>query len=136
MSQIAKVAGGGQGTNGRAIGKLLGVTDDLEFNFDVDIAFGAMGVLFSGVFGATGVVAFRGGIDLGQQNPPTMITDPVDGSHSGLVVDAPGLYFHHVLTGTMYFALTGGTVAVTDIDVTVFAPRLGYYSLGHKASAA
>lgn len=134
MSQIAPVTfAGGAGPppdgspDGLAIGKLVDVTDELIFNFVLTIDFGCMGILFSGTFGG-GVVEHRGGINIGPNNPPTVITDPADATHSVLSVSSVGMYFHHVYTDTMRFALVGGTIAVTDIDVTVFAPQRVMYS--------
>lgn len=112
-----------------ARGTLQNVLAADEWNF-INLNIACVGILLSGIF-STGTIQVNNGINLGFLNPQTKVIDPSDGTSSDIVYGSPGLYIQFVFNDTLLVGLTGGEIAVTDIDYVIFMPALRTYWDSH-----
>ncbi len=128
MARIAIDKNGNQ-----AVGKLLGVTDQVEFNF-INLDVSCLGIYLRGTF-LGGDVVPHDGINLSFINPPTRVCNPATGVPTDISYSSPGMYFYLILQDTIFLDLTGGAGG-TDIDFTIFMPaRFMYNDTGFFGAA-
>lgn len=107
-----------------ATGNLEGVGDSSPVYHLEDKATGGIGFLFTGVFGATGVIDTLGVVDPYSGNPRELGFYGPSGTLEKPEFDAPGLYLYKGFIDNLKLTLSLGTALTTNIDYTIFlAPR-------------